>query len=119
MRRIIVVCVCILGAIAGLFLAVSSQRSAKQYPTFGLHYYGSFVNYRIPFQPKEPLTANQAKLRNAYYVAFFDENGKIVLFTKYLNGKVDFSDEYTYNTQGIPIKRKITKSNGQIVERSL
>jgi hypothetical protein len=82
----------------------------------GPRYYGSFATYHIPFRPIEPLTQAEAKSWEAYYVAYFNTDGKILSFAKYLDGKREFSDEYTYDSMGIPVKRRTTKWGGEVTE---
>ena len=84
-----------------------------------VQYYGSFAGYNIPFVPVEPLTWEQAKSRVSYYVAVYDTDDGLLSFTKYLDGKMVFRDEYTYSADGAPVKRKMTKSDGEIIEKPL
>ena len=58
-------------------------------------------------------------MRRAYFVGEYDDTGQLLSFTKYLDGKLEFKDEYTYGVDGIPIKSKMTNSNGTIIESPL
>lgn len=51
----------------------------------------------------------------AYYVAYFDDDGKIVSFTKYLYGKFEFGDKYIYNSNGSLERREMTKYTGELI----
>lgn len=77
------------------------------------YYYGSFSGYQIPFKPSKPLTEEEAKKRDAYYVAYYDDQERIVSFTKYLSGEIAFSDKYYYRYSGIIERREMTKSSGE------
>jgi antitoxin component YwqK of YwqJK toxin-antitoxin module len=90
-------------------LVVPSCNPQERYRPGGPYYYGGFANYKIPFQPIEELTLDETKLRESYYVAYFDNSGKIVSFTKYLKGEPEFSDKYTYTSTGSLERREMTK----------
>jgi len=84
------------------------------YPKGGPYYYGDFATYKIPFQPVERITPEEAKARMAYCVAYFDEDHRVISFTKYLKENVQFSAKYFYNLNGIVEKSELTKSNGEV-----
>ena len=79
----------------------------------GPYYFESFANYKIPFQPIKELSKDEAKTRDAYYIAYYNEDGKIVSFSKYLNGKMEFDDKYFYGADGRIEKRELLKSSGE------
>lgn len=97
-----------------LWLLCSSCSAEARYHPGGPYYYGSFADYKIPFQPIEELTQEKAKLRESYYVAYFDGDGRIVSFTKYFKGKKEFHDGYTYSSGGLLERREITKYTGEV-----
>jgi antitoxin component YwqK of YwqJK toxin-antitoxin module len=78
----------------------------------GPYYFAKFIGYQIPFQPSEEISYEEAKKRNTYYVAHFDEEGRIVSFSKYLKGKLIFIDKYYYDS-GSLARREMTKSTGE------
>lgn len=97
-----------------LFLMAASCKAEGKYRAGGPYYYESFANYEIPFRPIGELTSEEAKVRDSYYIAYFDNDGKIVSFTKYLYGKFEFSDKYIYRSNGVLERREMTKSTGDI-----
>ena len=81
--------------------------------TGGPYYFESFANYKIPFWPIKKLSEDEAKTRDAYYIAYYDKDGKIVSFTKYLYGKMEFDDKYFYGADGRIERRELSKSTGE------
>jgi hypothetical protein len=83
--------------------------------TGGPYYFESFANYKIPFQPIRELTPTEARSHDVYYIAYYNNEGKIISFTKYLHGKMEFSDKYIYSVDGLIERREIAKPTGEIV----
>jgi hypothetical protein len=100
--------------------SMQPEKQLRSRPVKRVQYFGGFASdYRIPFTPTEPLTEAEARARRAYYVGEYDDAGNLLSFTKYLDGKLAFKAEYTYGVDGIPIKSKMTKSDGTIFESPL
>lgn len=97
-----------------LFVSASCIAQEKYHPG-GPYYYGDFATYKIPFRPIEELTPSEAKTRDVYYLAYFNDGGEILSFTKYLKGKIEFSDKYIYDQSGILERRELTKSTGEVI----
>ena len=49
-----------------------------------------------------------------YYEAVFDSQERIVIFKAYKQGVVEFSETYSYDTDGSLIKKEIKNSDGSI-----
>jgi hypothetical protein len=47
-----------------------------------------------------------------YYEAIFDENKRMVIFSAYERGDIDFSETYYYDGDGRPVKKVVKKSDG-------
>ncbi len=67
----------------------------------------------MPPQPLKEISPEEAKLRESYYVAYFDDKGKIISFTKYLRNKKEFDNKYMYSSNGLLERREITKPTGE------
>lgn len=59
-------------------------------------YFGSWASHRIPFVPTEPISQEEAKKRQAYYVGYYNSNKQLERFEKYLDGKLEWQDKYVY-----------------------
>jgi hypothetical protein len=79
----------------------------------GPYYFESFSNYVIPFRPTKEVTPDAAKAHDAYYIGYYNNDGKIVSFAKYLYGKLEFEDKYFYGGDGRIERRELSKSNGE------
>lgn len=106
----------ILGALSFsiVSLMVSSCHAQDKYHPGGPYYYESFSGYDIPFRPVGELTPEKAKSRETYYIAYFNNDGKIISFEKYLNGKKEFGDQYIYKSDGVLERRELSKASGEV-----
>jgi hypothetical protein len=82
-------------------------------PSGGPYYYKSWNSYQTPFQPKSVISIEVAKGLPAYYEAFFNDKGRILKFTKYLNGQIEFVATYNYQANGNLESGEIVKQNGE------
>lgn len=94
---------------------VSSSHAQGKYHPGGPYYYESFADYDIPFRPLGEIILEKAKSRDSYYIAYFNDDGNIISFEKYLYGKKEFHDQYFYKSNGTPERRELTKASGEIV----
>jgi len=95
-----------------LLLPTSCNAQVKHNPGMP-YYYGSFSGYYRPYRPSEPLTFEDAIKRHSYYVAYYDEQEKVISFTKYLNGKLLFNTKYFYWQSGTLEREEITDEKGE------
>ncbi len=94
-------------------LIVSSCDAPRTHPHGGPYYYGNFSDYSVPPRPTDELSAEKAKARDAYYVAYFDDSGKIISFEKYLYGAREFTEQYDYRYDGMLDRRILIKAGGE------
>jgi hypothetical protein len=87
---------------------------AKTYPSGGPYYFKSWQSYQIPFKPVGMITLEEGKKLDAYYEAFFDDDGKTLSFAKYLYGKFKFKVTYSYRQNGVLEESSIEDSLGKI-----
>jgi hypothetical protein len=81
-------------------------------------YYGRWRGYGVPRVPDEPLTEEEARSRVSYYVARYDQRGRLASFRKFLRGKPNWSDEYAYWDDGRLKERVMRRADGtQVVQR--
>jgi hypothetical protein len=107
--------ICINSFLLALSMILLSCNSQNEYKSGNLIYFESFANYEIPFRPIGELTEEDAKSRKSYYTATFNDGGKILSFSKYLGGEIEFDDKYVYDQKGALIRRELTKSNGEVI----
>jgi Family of unknown function (DUF6156) len=75
-------------------------------------YYAGWKSYRIPFVPDEPITADEASKKQTYYVGYYDDAHQLVKFQRYVAGRLDWTDEYTYTNDRRIQRRLLLKSDG-------
>jgi len=75
----------IVSSISLIILTVLSVTCATQEKprTSGPYYFEGFAHYKIPFQPIKELTPSEAKSRDAYYIAYYSNDGKIISFRQF------------------------------------
>ena len=71
-------------------------------------FYGGWFGYSFPRKPQEPIARDEALSRVSYYVADYDDNGRIAQFDKFLGGEFEWGDTYTYSGDG-KLKHRITR----------
>lgn len=81
-------------------------------------FYGSWASKQFPFKPIEPISAQEARTRKAYYVGEHSSKGSLLRFEKVLDGKTEWVDEYDYWPNGKLKHRRMIKSDGTIVEQN-
>lgn len=100
----------------GFFLICSlifSCNAKEKYRPGMPYYFESFANYGIPFRPIKEISKDEIGKRESYYVAVFNEEGQIISFSKYLNGNLEFIDNYIYDANGVLDRRELIKSTGE------
>jgi hypothetical protein len=80
-------------------------------------YFGGWASYKIPFVPQEPLSKEDAEQRPSYYIGYYDANDQLLAFEKYLDGRLEWHDEYTYWESGKLRLRRMTKADGSTTEQ--
>ena len=81
-------------------------------------YYSGWGGYKIPFAPQGPISKEEAEQRTSYYVGHYDADGNLVRFDKYLDGSLEWTDEYVYWDNGRIKERVMLKGDGsQTVQR--
>jgi len=98
-----------------LAVIFSSCAQQEKFRPGGPYYFEGWTTYQIPFHPEKEITPDKAKLLRAYYIAYFNEDKKLTSFTKYLDGKLEFSDKYIYNSKGSLVRREMTKYTGEFI----
>lgn len=81
----------------------------------GPHYFSSWSGYNIPQKPVGSLEPDELEERTTYYEAYFDDRGRLVRFTKFYQGSLLWSDEYTYPEEG-GVWRTHTAADGSTEE---
>jgi hypothetical protein len=83
-------------------------------PSGGPYYFKSWESYQIPFKPIGMIPLEEAKKLDAYYEAYFDNNGKVLSFAKYLYGKLKYKVTYSYRQNGVLEGASTADSLGKI-----
>ena len=66
----------------------------------------------MPRKPTDPISEADAVTRSSFYKGEHDDEGRLVRFTKFLNGHIAWSDEYAYWDDGNLRRRTMTKEDG-------
>lgn len=106
---------CVSAALLAVFtlLVPVSFSTTNNLLSGGPYYYESWEGYGVPFKPRGSLRFDEAKKLVSYYEAYYDATGKIVSFTKYLNGQIEWADKYFYSSTGLLEKREMRKAGGE------
>lgn len=85
---------------------------AEKKRTGGPFYFKSWKSYIIPYQPIHEINVDDTKKLKAYYIAYFNNYGKVVKFLKVLDNKTEFTVDYKYRTDGTLEQGETLKQNG-------
>ena len=95
-----------------IFFNCSNKMTAKY--SDGTYYFRSWSGYDIPFKPVKPISYEEAIALDTYYVGQY-ENGNLVCFEKNYKQVKEWTDEYSYHSNGKLKSRKMTKVDGSII----
>lgn len=104
-------------SVLALIMAFSESSACAVDPNT-VKYFRTFAGYSIPFSPREEVDQADALLLPTYYRAEYANDGVIVLFQKYINGGLVFSDRYFYDADRKFKRRTITKASGETTDQS-
>lgn len=79
-----------------------------------IQYFGTWSSYKIPFNPQEPISKEEAERRKAFYVATYNSQDQIIVFEKFLDSEINWRDEYEYWPNGKLKQRKMIRADGTI-----
>lgn len=100
--------------VGSLIVTLSNSCRVEKRYTGGPYYFSGWRDYKIPFEPISEISLEKAKESTSYYEAYFDENGNITIFKKYLNGELEWKDEYVYDKSKKIRYRILKKQDGSI-----
>ena len=75
-------------------------------------YYRGWGGVSMPRVPQDPLPAEEARDLTSHYRARYDDRGRMVSFTKILNGKSVWEDSYLYWDGGNLRRRVMSRADG-------
>lgn len=85
---------------AAMLLALAGCGASTRHASGGPYYFKTFASYNMPLQPVGELSASDAKeletKGNAFYSAWFNEQGQILHVEKHYRGAIVMRIEYTY-----------------------
>ncbi len=84
----------------------------------GPHYFRSWSGYQHPVRPQGPISYEEARSLEVYCEARYDNDGRLVLFTKYMNSKLEYSYRYEYRGRKL-VRLTITKASGEVTTKVL
>lgn len=96
---------------------VSPQEMKKR--TGGPYYYRTWTGYNILPVPHDEISEDEAHSLRAYYVVFYNELGNVESFTKFLDGKEEYSSKYYYDEAGELAKEEVKNPDGSITVKEL
>ena len=101
------------GGLLGALLILSPAVFATEIDTGGrtVRYFLGFAGKTLPFKPKEEVSREQALASNPYCIVEY-EDGRIVRFTKMLDGERFFDHQFTYSADGTVETVVLTRADG-------
>jgi len=105
--------------IAFLMIATAGGCSSNQtkYHPGGPYYYISWAHYFSPYRPVNEISKSEAdELEHrgyGFYVAFFNEQGRIKSMEKRYQGKIEFKTLCYYDNDVLK-KEEVTDANGNV-----
>ncbi len=98
---IVIICI----TVFVLLLSVSCRAKEKHIPGKP-YYYGTFGGYGALPHLSDNITREAALNKDGYYIAYYDEQDRLIAFAKYYKGKVIFSNKYYYRSTGTLERRE-------------
>ena len=75
-------------------------------------YYAGFSGYDLPLKMTDPLPKAEAEKLKSYYVAAYDDAGRLVEVRKFVDGRPSFLHEYQYGTNGTLVEARVSTADG-------
>ena len=82
------------------------------------YYFTGFAGKVMPLRPTGRISEDQSKVANPCVRTKFDDQNRVVLFEKYLDGILFFRHEYSYAKNGKLAGAKILDMKGNVREES-
>lgn len=82
--------------------ASDTHSPSPQVAPSGPRYFRRWRTYQLPHVPVDEIPRDTAVALGAYVEAYYDTAGRVIRFTKYLNGKADIRVAYFYRRDGTP-----------------
>ncbi len=93
----------VIGAVATLLLGLTGLCGCEgrtSYPPGGPYYYKGWESNRMPYRPAEKISHAEAEQLgsdgHAYYIAHFDEAGRLSSFARMFDGDCEWTVAYEY-----------------------
>lgn len=102
-----------------LFTSCNNNNKGSDTTMKDTRYFESFRSYNDPPIPYNEISLEETKMYRSYYKVNYNKEGKIIEFTKYLDGKWENTREYLYNGKGILYLIKSKDSEGNQVEKEI
>lgn len=110
---------CIVIMIISIFIIAGCTHAEEPKMKTGVPYYFQWVAMKMktdfPIRPVEQISKDDAQKMRAYYVAYYDNKGRIISCSKILDGKIDWITKYYYNTIGYLDKEEYTGPDGALI----
>ncbi|HBR17690.1 MAG: hypothetical protein A3G39_02505 [Deltaproteobacteria bacterium RIFCSPLOWO2_12_FULL_43_16] len=72
------------------------------------HYYRYIKDNTAPYEPIDEINYEEANNLYVYYEAYYNKEGRVSSLKKYVRGKLEWTEDYTYGVTGQIEDRKIS-----------
>lgn len=76
-----------------------------------LHYFLTYSGIGLPLKLVNPLDRDAILNRNTYFIARFDDHGRLAVCRKIVYGEVEFEHQYGYDEKGALRRAEITEED--------
>jgi hypothetical protein len=75
--------------------------------------YAGFAGYDHPLKPVHEISKSDAASRQSFCIGYYDDDGRLARFEKFLDGELFFRFDYTYQENGKILEAKTLNTEGE------
>lgn len=80
----------------------------------GVRHFVTYSGVKLPFKLVNELGDHELGNRNTFFRGYFDEQGRLAGFDKFVYGEIELAHRYTYRDNGSLLRAEITDADEEL-----
>jgi hypothetical protein len=82
--------------------------------TLTKRYFSTYSGIKLPIKLSQPLEESATLNRNTYFIAYYDNNERMIGFQKMVYGEMEMQHYYSYDERGKLTQAEITDADQEV-----